>query len=226
MSKNIQIIAIDGPAGAGKSTVAKRLAQRLGFAYLDTGAMYRSLTLKALRGKINLEDEAELISLAKEAIIDLEDDPQGVKFFLDGEDVTKEIRTLEVTNKTFYIARVPGVRAVMVEWQRRIASKKSVVVEGRDVGTVVFPHASYKFYLDAEVSERARRRIQELRAKGETVDEQKLLHELQERDHKDFTRKIGPLRKAEDATCIDTTKLTVEQTVEKILKHIKINCIS
>ena len=223
MSKNIQIITIDGPAGAGKSTVAKRLAARLHFAYLDTGAMYRSLTLKALRRKINLGDESELVSLARETTIDLQDSTEGLKVFLDGEDVSKEIRTLEVTNNTFYIARASGVREMMVEWQRQIASKKSVVVEGRDAGTVIFPQAPFKFYLDADVQERARRRIEELRAKGEKVDEAKLLEEVKERDQKDFTRKVGPLKKASDSITVDSTKLSIEQTVEEMFKRTKIN---
>ncbi len=221
MSKMIQIVTIDGPAGAGKSTVAKRLAQKLHFAYLDTGAMYRALTLKALRAKINLEDEEQLVLLAKATVIDLRDDPQGGKVFLDGEDVSREIRSPEVTNQTFYIARASRVREIMVEWQRHIAAKLSVVVEGRDAGTVIFPQAVYKFYLDAQLTERARRRMEEFRARGEEVNEQKILADVQERDQKDFTRATGPLKKADGAICIDSTKFTVDETVEEMLKHIK-----
>src|SRR3989338_8133671 len=153
------IITIDGPAGAGKSSVAKRLAKQLNFAYLDTGAMYRALTLKSLRQKINLEDENALVAMSNQTFLDLKEDAQtGLRVFLDGKDVSNEIRSYDVTNHTFYIARTPGVRKVMVEWQREIAVKRNVVVEGRDIGTVVFPKANFKFYLDADFNERSRRR--------------------------------------------------------------------
>ena len=144
-----------------------------------------------------------------------------MRIFLDTEDVSEAIRSLEVTNNTFYIARVPGVRAFMVERQREIGQKTDVVVEGRDIGTVVFPDAAKKFYLDADFTERSRRRIDELKAKGKSVDEKALSKELQERDTKDMTRKVGPLKIAADAIVIDSTHLTVDQVVEKILSHIK-----
>ena len=216
------VITIDGPAGAGKSTVAKELAKKLGFAYLDTGAMYRALTLKALRQKIHPEDENKLIELAKTTSIDIDtSDKKLLKVLLDNEDVTEAIRTLEVTNNTFYIARIPGVREVMVQRQREIGKKRNVVVEGRDIGTVVFPKATKKFYLDANFNERSRRRIEELKAKGKTVNESSLAQELKERDTKDMTRKIGPLKKADDAILIDTTHLSIEEVVDKILELIK-----
>lgn len=216
-----QIIAIDGPAGAGKSTVAKRLAGKLNLFYLDTGAMYRALTLKAVRQKIDLEDEEALVAMAKETDVDLQNNTSDLKVLLDGKDVSGEIRSVEVTNKTFYVARAPKVRAIMVQWQRAIGSRKGVVAEGRDIGTVVFPNATVKFYLDAQVGERSRRRIEELRGKGEEVNEAKLTAELKERDRKDLTRSVGPLKKAEDAIFIDTTRLTIDQVVEAMLKHIK-----
>jgi len=217
--KETIVITIDGPAGAGKSTVAKELARQLGFAYLDTGAMYRALTLKALRKKMNLEDEKSLITLAKATSIDIDtDDQHALRVLLDGGDVTEQIRSLDVTNSTAFIARVPGVREMMVTRQREIASRRSVVVEGRDTGTVVFPKATRKFYLDADFKERTRRRIAELKAKGQDVDEALLSNDLQERDQKDLTRKVGPLKKAGDAVFIDTTKLSIEQTVHKILE--------
>ncbi len=216
-----EVITIDGPAGAGKSTVAKELARRLGVFYLDTGAMYRALTLKAIREGLNLEDARGLAELARGTKLRLENHNSGTKVLLDGEDVSEAIRSLEVTNKTFYIARAGGVREIMVGWQREIGAHQSIVIEGRDVGTVVFPKAANKFYLDADFEVRARRRIKELREKGKQVDEDSLKRELQERDHKDFTRAVGPLKVAADAVVIDTTPLTVNGTVDEILKHIK-----
>ncbi len=219
--KPTQIITIDGPAGAGKSTVAKCLAQKLKLSYLDTGAMYRALTLKSIRQNINMEDEDILVAMARQTDLDLENNPSGIKVLLDGEDVSEDIRTVEVTNKTFYIAQKPRIREIMVEWQRRLGNKKGVVVEGRDVGTVVFPKANNKFYLDANIEERSRRRIEELREKGNDVDADKLMNELKERDDKDLTRSVGPLKKADDAVFIDSTHLSVDAVVEEMMKHIK-----
>lgn len=218
---NRLIIAIDGPAGAGKSTVAKSIAKQLNISYLDTGAMYRSLTLKALKQGINLEDEDNLAAMAEKTSIDLIDTPQGLKVLLDGEDVSEDIRTVEVTNNTFYIARAPKVRAIMVKWQREIAGRRSVVAEGRDIGTVVFPNASFKFYLDANIEERTQRRYKELVAKNKIVDAQNLSKELKERDDKDKNRKVGPLKRAEDAHYIDTTHMNVDESVDAVLKVIQ-----
>ncbi len=215
-----KIITIDGPAGAGKSTVAKQLAEKLDLAYLDTGAMYRALTLKAIQQNVNLENEDDVVAMARQTHIDLENHAQGVKVILDGADVSEEIRTAEITNKTYFVAQKPRVREIMVEWQRLLGSKRGVVVEGRDVGTVVFPQARYKFYLDADIAERSRRRIEELREKGNDVDADKLAAELKERDNKDLTRSVGPLRKADDAVFIDSTHLTVNEVIEKMMKHI------
>ncbi len=217
----IMVIAIDGPAGAGKSTVAKMLAKELKISYLDTGAMYRALTLKALRKNVNLENGQALADLALQTKIQLTPSGAGLNIILDGEDVTQEIRTLEVTNNTFYIARAPEVREIMVALQRQLGQSQSVVAEGRDIGTVVFPNATKKFYLDADFGERALRRIKELQEKGKLVDQEQLQKELNERDQKDFTRKVGPLKKADDAIVIDSTGLTAEQTAAKILEYIK-----
>ena len=221
VSKNsTQVITIDGPAGAGKSTVAKLLAKKLGFFYLDTGAMYRALTLKAIRLRVDLDKEDQLVGLAEKTTIDFQNEADGLKVFLDGEDVTEQIRTTKVTNNTFYIARLHRVREIMVKWQRAIGEKKDVVVEGRDVGTVVFPKATKKFYLDADFEERSQRRIKEYAQKGHQVNETKLKRELNVRDHKDLTRRTAPLKKADDALFIDSTHLSIDEVVEEMLKHI------
>jgi cytidylate kinase len=219
---NTVIVAIDGPAGAGKSTIAKLLAKKLEFQYLDTGAMYRSLTLKAIRAGIGLEDEESLVALARQTVIDLKGDVQkGLRVFLDGEDVSEAIRTPEVTGKTFYIARAPRVRGIMVEWQRTIGSRSNVVMEGRDIGTVVFPHAQHKFYLDASVEERARRRHKEFQEKGKDISLEQVMEDVRSRDESDFTRSVGPLKKAVDAIIIDSTSMTIEQVVETMAGYVK-----
>ncbi|MBL8013833.1 MAG: (d)CMP kinase [Candidatus Omnitrophica bacterium] len=215
------IITLDGPAGAGKSTVAKQLAKLLNISYLDTGAMYRALTLKALRLEINMEDEDALKSVALKTKIEFVDDGQGgLRITLDGEDVSEAIRSLDVTNNTFYTARAGKVREILVEWQKAFGRARSLVGEGRDLGTVVFPEATYKFYLDADVEERCQRRIRELRAQGKVFDEEALKKDLRERDQKDLSRAVGPLKKTTDMIVIDSTGLSVEQTAYKILEHI------
>lgn len=221
MSSHKQVITIDGPAGAGKSTVAKRLADEMGFAYLDTGAMYRALTLKAIRRNIDMKDDKALVKLARKTKIDLANHSSKVTVLLDGEDVSEEIRTLQVTNQTFYVARSARIREIMVEWQRELGHRQSVVVEGRDVGTVVFPGADFKFYLDANLEERSRRRAEELRAKGNSVDGKQLTSELKDRDHKDQSRSVGPLKKAADAVFIDSTDMSIDEVVKEMLKYIK-----
>lgn len=216
------VIAIDGPAGAGKSTVAKEVARRLGFVYLDTGAMYRSLTLKALRYHVDLQDEQKLTTLVLHTTIDLKMDHQHqLKVFLDGLDVTEEIRTPEVTNSTFHIAAVAAVREIMVERQRAIGKKTNVVAEGRDIGTVVFPQAYRKFYLDADFEERAKRRYKEMESKGAIIEAESVQKDLQERDTKDLTRKAGPLKKAEDAIVIDSTYMSIQDVVQTLIDRIE-----
>jgi len=217
------VITLDGPAGAGKSTVAKSLAGRLGITYLDTGAMYRALTLKALRLKMDLSDEEALTILARNSKITFKEMPDGIlNITLDGEDVAEAIRTQEVTNNTFYIARVAGVRTLMVAWQRDMGMGRSVVTDGRDQGTVVFKDARYKFYVDCDVEERVQRRYKELIAASKPVDLDQLRADMKERDQKDFTRAVGPLKKAPDAITVDSTGLTVEGTVDKIMKLIQL----
>ena len=216
------VVTVDGPAGAGKSTVAKTLARRLQFSYLDTGAMYRALTLKAVRTGCELSDEPALVRCANATSIELRADPvHGMRVFLDGEDVSEEIRSVAITNNTFYIARAPAVREILVGWQRKMGQTQNVVVEGRDVGTVVFPAATFKFYLDADFEERVQRRFKELIDKGVNVDADRLRAELQERDQKDLTRAVGPLRRADDAVLIDSTRLSIDGVVDEMLGFIQ-----
>jgi len=185
--------------------------------------MYRALTVKAISMGINMEEEDPLVQMAKETTIDLEPCSDGVKVILDGKDVTEEVRSSEVTNNTFYVARAPRVREIMVEWQREIGAKKSVVVEGRDTGTIVFPDAKTKFYLDANVEERSQRRMLELQDKGIDVDMRRLEEQIVQRDHSDKSRDVGPLKLAKDAHFIDSTNLNIDQVVEKMLEIIEEN---
>ena len=217
------VITLDGPAGAGKSSVAKALAARLGISYLDTGAMYRALTLKALRLKMDMTDEEALASLCRNTKISFKEMPDGsLNITLDGEDVSVAIRAPEVTNNTHYIAKAPGVRTLMVGWQRAIGTSRSLVTDGRDQGTVVFTDARYKFYVDADVEERVQRRYKELVAAGKTVNFDQLRADMLDRDQKDFNRAVGPLKKAHDAITVDSTGLTVDGTVDKIMKLIQL----
>jgi cytidylate kinase len=217
------IIAIDGPAGSGKSTVSKLVAKRLGLLYLDTGAMYRALTLKAMRDKLNLKDEKALVEMARATDIRLETQPgsDAVRVLLDGQDVTRAIRTPELTENIKYIARVPGVRACMVKIQRAIGEKSGAVLEGRDTTTVVFPDGDYKFYLDADIKERAKRRFKELKALGMKTTLKEVEADAKRRDESDQTRSVGALKRAEDAIYIDTTSLCIDEVVKTILGKIK-----
>ena len=214
------IIAIDGPAASGKSTVGRLVAKRLGYLYLDTGAMYRALTLKAIERGVDLENERALIDLARKTQIDLKVGRGGeLKVFLGQRDVTHEIRAPRITNEVFYIAKVGGVRERMVNLQREIGQKKNIVIEGRDIGTVVFPQADKKFYLDAHFKERARRRYKELCQSGRSVRLENVEEELCIRDEKDRTREVGPLKTAFDAIHLDATHLTIEEVVDRICSH-------
>jgi len=213
------LIAIDGPAGSGKSTTAKLIARKLGYIHLDTGAMYRSVTLKVLESRVNPADEEEVVRLAEEADIVFDND-NGLRVALDGEDVTEKIRSEEVTKNVSLVSSYPGVRKVMVDKQREIGSQKGCVVDGRDIGTVVFPNADLKFFMIADVMERARRRQAELSESGTELPIVKVVHDLKDRDMKDSTRETSPLKKAEDAIEIDTTNLTIEEQVAKILTFV------
>lgn len=209
------IVAIDGPAGSGKSTVSRMAADRLNYLYVDTGAMYRALTWKALREKVELTNEGALIQLAKEISIKL---GENRKVFVDDIDVTAEIREPEVTRNVSYIARVPEVRKCMVALQRKIGREGSVVVEGRDIGTVVFPCAEKKIYLDAEIGERVRRRGKELEERGYNITIDEVQREIRIRDEKDKGREVAPLRVADGAVILDTTHMSIDRVVEAILK--------
>jgi cytidylate kinase len=218
------IIAIDGPAGSGKSTVSRLVAKKLGLLYLDTGAMYRALTLKAMRESLDLEDAAALVEMTENTKIRLEPESSGdaTKVFLDNKDVTRQIRTPELTENIKYIARVPGVRECMVKIQRSIGEKSGAVLEGRDTTTVVFPDAAYKFYLDADINERAKRRFRELKALGMNATLEEVLQDAERRDKSDQTRSVGALKRAEDAIYIDTTNLSIDEVVGKILTSVKV----
>jgi cytidylate kinase len=211
------VVAIDGPAGAGKSTIARRLAARLGFTYIDTGAMYRAVALWAVRQSVEFNDVHRMEQLALAAEIELEPG----RIHLNREDVTDSIRTPEVSNGASKIAVIPGVRRAMVAKQREIGQKVSVVMEGRDIGTVVFPDADVKVYLDANPEERVRRRLQESRAKGDPISESALAAQMRERDQRDSTRSDAPLSQAPDALYLDSTSLNVEEVEEAILKMVR-----
>ncbi len=220
--KNKLIIAIDGPAGSGKSTAAKEVAKKLGLTYVDTGAMYRALTLKALKRDMDLTDSNALISLAKETEIRLETNRNfKLTVKLDGEDVSEEIRTPFVTNSVKYVACISRVRREMVHLQRKAVLEKGAVLEGRDIGTVVFPDANVKIYLDASIDERVCRRYKELAVKKRGITIEEVKKDVAVRDKSDEERSVGPLKKADDAVFIDTTKLTIPQVVDRILGEVE-----
>jgi cytidylate kinase len=212
-------IAMDGPAGSGKSTVARRIAEKTGYLFLNSGAMYRAVTLLALRSKAPCTDVKKLIELAHGCQIDFAEN--GKTTLLSGEDVSHLIQTPEIDRAVVDIARIPEVRKAMVKQQRRIGKDGGIVVEGRDVTTVVFPDAEVKFYLDASVRERAKRRFLELRSKEIACTVEQIEQEIRTRDEKDVSRTHSPLRPADDAIIVDTTDKTLNQVVEFILEQIE-----
>lgn len=214
MTKNI---AIDGPAGAGKSTVARKVAQKLSFIYVDTGAMYRAMALYLLRQKIAAEDTAGIEDACKAADITIVHQDGEQKVLLDGEDVTAFLRTEEVGNMASVSSANGEVRRKLVALQQKLAGETDVVMDGRDIGTEVLPDAGVKIYLTASVHTRAVRRYQELREKGEKVFLEKIENDIQKRDEQDKNRENSPLRQAEDAVLVDSSEMTVDQVVEKIL---------
>ncbi|MCM8822135.1 MAG: (d)CMP kinase [Candidatus Omnitrophica bacterium] len=219
--KKHSVIAIDGPAGAGKSTVAVLVARKLGFLYIDTGAMYRALTLKALRLKLDLDNKKPLIEMSQKSVIELIQEENGCKIFLDGEDVSKQIRTEQVSANSHFVALIPEIREILWKVQRSYRNSHDIVMEGRDIGTVVFPDAEVKIYLDASPEERAKRRYLQLKAQGIEVDIEKIKGEILLRDERDSKRDIAPLIKHPEAIVVDTTSMTIEQVVAAIVEIYK-----
>jgi CMP/dCMP kinase len=211
-----RVVTIDGPAGAGKSSVARRLAGRLGWRFLDTGAMYRVVTLAALRSRADLASDHDLGKLSA----DVEVSWREGQVLLGREDVTAAIRGVEVTAASRFVADSPSVRRLLVHWQRAFAAQADTVTEGRDQGTFVFPNAFRKFFLTAAAEERARRRLADLEASGQSSSFESVLEDLRVRDARDVARSIAPLRPADDAVLIDTTGLSIDQVVEQLIERI------
>lgn len=217
------VVAIDGPAGSGKSTVAKKVAERLGFKYIDSGAMYRAVTYAAMKEGLDLNDENALAEMVEKADIQLEKSDKGLRVLYNNTDVTDFIRSAEVSRNTSPVADCIAVRRRLVDMQREYAESSGVVMDGRDIGTEVFPDARYKIYLDADAEERARRRLSDLEASGETADLQKVLADVRERDRRDSSRPVGALRKAENAVIIDSTNMNIDEVAEAIIKIVEEN---
>ena len=215
-----RVIAIDGPAGSGKSTTAKLVAKRLGFLYLDTGAMYRAITLKALENGVDVNDEKKLEKLTRDSLISFENKDGESRIWLDGEDVSEGIREPRVNRNVSYVSMHKRVRKVLVEKQRQIGEENDLVAEGRDTTTVVFPHA-FKVYLDADIEERAKRRLLELQEKGIQTTLEEQVEEISRRDKLDSGRETSPLLRHEDAVVVDTTNLTIKQQVDRVVQFFK-----
>ncbi|MEO6696295.1 MAG: (d)CMP kinase [Ignavibacteria bacterium] len=214
---NIIVVAIDGPSGTGKSTTARLLAEKLNFLYIDSGAMYRAITLELLTNEVKPNDTKKIVDLTKNAKITFE----GEEFFLNGKNVTKEIRSLEVTNKVSSVSAIKEIRKVLIEKQRSFAKENSVVMDGRDIGTVVFPEAGFKFFLVCELKTRAARRRQDFIDNGLKIPVDKIMVELKKRDEIDSTRKESPLKKAKNAIEVNTTNMIIEEQVNFLYRKIK-----
>lgn len=211
------VVAIDGPAGTGKGTIAKLIAQELNLVNIDTGAMYRSITLEALRQGINsIEEKEKLIEIAKNIKIEMTNNNGEQEIFLNGENVSKEIRSTEVSGFVSQVSSIPEIRELMVNLQRKMAEGKNVIMEGRDITTVVFPNANVKIYLDADVEERAKRRYKENKEKGMQTTFKETLEAMKKRDYNDMHKPVGALKIAEDAIVVDTTKMTIEEVKRKV----------
>lgn len=211
------IIAIDGPAGSGKSTVSRRVAQRLGYRYVDTGAMYRALAWKALQQHVALDDPDAVAKMASAAKIELRCDPQQFQIAVDGSDVTTAIRAPEVSDAASRISTIASLRAELVAQQQRLGKGGAVVMEGRDIGTVVFPQAGVKIFLDANPETRAERRHDQQLTEGRAADRRRTMEAVKRRDHRDASRSASPMVAAKDAVHLDTTHLSINKVVERIL---------
>jgi cytidylate kinase len=215
-AKKGPIVAIDGPAGSGKSTVAKLLAKRLGFTHIDTGALYRGVALLALENKAELESEKAVVSSAKDVHFEFRQTDAGNVLFLDGRNVGAAIRTESVGAAASVVSALPGVRALLLDLQRKQGDLGSVVLEGRDIGTVVFPKAQVKVFLTASIEARAQRRAAELEERGQKADLEQVKEEMIRRDRQDSTRAIAPLKQAEDALLVDTSGMSIESVLDRL----------
>ena len=215
------IVAVDGPAGSGKGTVTKKIEEKLGFLNLDTGATYRCVALQVLRENVSLEDKEKIVKIANEINIKIDNKGEKDVILLNGEDVSKEIRTKEVTAIVSQVSSIIQVREKMVEVQRKLAQGKNVIVEGRDIGTVVFPNADIKIYLDASEEIRAKRRYEENKQNGIDTTYEEVLENVKMRDYNDMHKQVGALKKADDAIVIDSSNLTIDEVTEKIEDIIK-----
>ena len=215
------IVGIDGPAGSGKGTVTKKVANKLGLINIDTGITYRCVALEVLNKNIPLDNKEEIIEIAKNIKIDIDNTPNGDIVYLDGKDVTRDIRSKEVTKIVSPVSSIKEVRFLMVDMQRRLAEGKNVIMEGRDICTYVFPNADVKIYLDASIEERAERRFKENQEKGIEMTYEEVYESIRKRDENDKTKEIGALKIAEDSVVVDTTSLSIDEVVDKIIEIIK-----
>ena len=209
-------IAIDGPAGAGKSTIARKVAEKLSFIYVDTGAMYRGLAIHFLNKKISPDDKDAVAEACKDAEVTIGYENGAQQIYLNGENVTSLLRTEEVGNMASKTSAIPAVREKLLELQRSLAREQDVIMDGRDIGTNILPDADVKIYLTASVETRAKRRFDELREKGEDCDLGSIAHDIRERDERDMTREIAPLKQAEDAVLVDSSDMTIQEVVDTI----------
>ncbi len=212
-----KVVAIDGPAGSGKGTVAKTLAKLCNLTYIDTGAMYRAIAYLSLKNNINMTEEEKIVDMARSSKIDFIDG----KTYLNGIDVSEDIRTMEVTRIVSPISSIVKLREILVDLQRKMAEGKDVIMEGRDITTVVFPNADYKFYLDASVTERANRRFKENILKGMNVSYEEILENIKKRDYNDMHKEVGALTRTKDSIYIDSTNLTIDEVIDKMRKIIE-----
>ena len=211
------VIAIDGPAGAGKGTITTKVAEKLGLVTIDTGAMYRCVALNVLRNNIDLEDTSKIVELTKNLKIKFD---ENKNVYLNGEDVTKEIRSMEVSNIVSIVSKIVDVRKIMVEQQRKFAINNNIIMEGRDITTVVFPDADYKFYLDASCEERARRRYNQNKEEGLDTSYEEIIENIRQRDYNDTHKEVGALKRTNDQIYIDSTDLTIDEVVNFIIEKV------